>query len=928
MKTSLAVLLLIVAALLSACGGGSSAPVPPLGGGVLLLGAPSTLAVNALISLPPVGVDQSQIENGVIKTRLDLRIAPDATVSQINAALESVGARIVTMQPNSLGITVSIPEQQSVAGLAGVAQALSAMPGIRLAWLARTPQPAALPFPATPGNITASQHLLPSRFPAAWNARKLLDGCLKVPVLIADHFAPTVVAGFRAEVPGFPPANGTAISTHGYDVAGTLAALFNATPPTGANPFTECLDLRSIQVGDISRSQTSQAIVDAFPEGKFILNLSLGFDDAICFDAATHSVRAPCTKDNVLTDFVRPLERAIQALQWKELTHTRWLDFLVVNAAGNEKNKDGAAIYPGLAEAAFGYPPQLAQFSDTIFSSFVLDRMFWEPTPAFAALGFPSLAASPQQASALVNDVFVLGLERIPRADNVLTVGSTSALPTAPLPAADLQLSLTESRFSNNRPDVTAVGEEVLVVCPTGLCPSTNGTSFSAPQVAGLASYLWLLSPELRSLPAAVTAEAIKANVFPTLKFIDAYATILSLDAAARPNTTNAPIRKAILDVTDDGQFDEADLRAYLLKYLDSSTGQPVLQPTHRAFERFDLNGDGFTGGPNTQRFDLNRVGSTQFGATVYSTTRQIIESKDVEFDENSVTDLNILCYYAYSPLYTGNTSQRGALLSGLCTDITISVDPGAVSLAPRATQQFGAAVRGASNIHVTWTATGGTITPEGLFTAGSMEGTFSVRAVSVADRGVFADATVTITGVSSGVRRNTSRGTVSVMSGTNSDRPNGICTPPFRHSPDGATAQSDTLSCDGGGGDFGFSTYSFTESYTGSDLVAVTATGSSRSINGGIDGGFPFGGGSSQYTLEFSVARTTQVSIDASTTNAFLFAGPLNSPGGIVHRIDVQEGGTPVNQTLTLTPGRYFLSINAIAGGTASFSLSLTFGP
>jgi Dockerin type I domain len=79
-------------------------------------------------------------------------------------------------------------------------------------------------------------------------------------------------------------------------------------------------------------------------------------------------------------------------------------------------------------------------------------------------------------------------------------------------------------------------------------------------------------------------------------------------------------------------------------------------------------------------------------------------------------------------------------------TGVTVSVQPGAATLAPGATQEFSAAVLGTSNVNVTWTATGGTITPTGFFTAGQNPGTFEVKATSVADSSRFATASVTVT--------------------------------------------------------------------------------------------------------------------------------------------------------------------------------------
>src|SRR6185312_15918020 len=40
-------------------------------------------------------------------------------------------------------------------------------------------------------------------------------------------------------------------------------------------------------------------------------------------------------------------------------------------------------------------------------------------------------------------------------------------------------------------------------------------------------------------------------------------------------------------------------------------------------------------------------------------TAIQQIEGKTVAFDETAVSDLDILCYYAYSPLYIGTVTDR-----------------------------------------------------------------------------------------------------------------------------------------------------------------------------------------------------------------------------------------------------------------------------
>jgi hypothetical protein len=234
------------------------------------------------------------------------------------------------------------------------------------------------------------------------------------------------------------------------------------------------------------------------------------------------------------------------------------------------------------------------------------------------------------------------------------------------------------------------------------------------------------------------TVRAIRANARTGI--IDAYATILSLDAAAVPDAANAPIRKAILDVNDDGRFDHVDLAEFVARYFDGTTGE-LLEPSSASHGRFDLNGDGFTGGSRTDRFDLDRVGSTQFGATSYGVVTQTIEGAAVTFTETSLTDLHVLCYYAYSSLYEGDVTERRELLAGKCSDVTVTVVPAAVTLSPGEFQQFTAIVTGAAISDVVWTGA----SPTGVFTAGNTPGTFTVRATSIADPSTFDEATVTV---------------------------------------------------------------------------------------------------------------------------------------------------------------------------------------
>jgi hypothetical protein len=78
-------------------------------------------------------------------------------------------------------------------------------------------------------------------------------------------------------------------------------------------------------------------------------------------------------------------------------------------------------------------------------------------------------------------------------------------------------------------------------------------------------------------------------------------------------------------------------------------------------------------------------------------------------------------------------------------TQVSISVSPGTASLQAGGQQQFTAMISGTSNTAVTWTASGGTITTTGLYTAPSAAGTYTVKAVSAANSSTSASATVSV---------------------------------------------------------------------------------------------------------------------------------------------------------------------------------------
>lgn len=177
-----------------------------------------------------------------------------------------------------------------------------------------------------------------------------------------------------------------------------------------------------------------------------------------------------------------------------------------------------------------------------------------------------------------------------------------------------------------------------------------SGTSMAAPHVSGLIGYLLAVDPDLSH---AQIRELLVRNGIAVgggaSDHIDAYGTVLDID---RVRMSDA-VRGRLLDVTGSGHFGEQDLLLFLQAFAD---GQPD-EPIH---SRFDLNGDGLTGGDSTAWFDLNRDG--QLGSITFA-----VEGEVVTLDQAALTDLEILCFYAYSPLYLGDHSTRSLHLAERC---------------------------------------------------------------------------------------------------------------------------------------------------------------------------------------------------------------------------------------------------------------------
>ncbi len=611
--------------------------------GVLLEGPLEGNAFEAITTLPGGPVPPDDVDNGLILTRLNVAVRRDATIGEINGALEGIGALIVGMREGVPFLDVAIAKQTGEAALQQLADTLTNSSGVALSWISREPAKRLLP-PGGAGTAQFMGHLRNARFPAAWNAMQIaLGNCgQRVQIVVPDEYAPSPPSGYEGffdQVPHFSSVGQPSTDpneTHGFDVVTTMAALFDELLPTGANPFSDCMDVRAVRQSGNDWTNMIQSTIDTVPTGQnVIISNSLGYEE-FC---GNPGIPGDCTPNNF--GFDAGIGRFADAAFLRSILPGLEDRLLITTSAGNELDDEIAAVYGAAGDAFFDSPYALAA---TVGNQPTIagDPLLWSPTtPCTGTTCFPNRAASQTQINQVHEFLEQYGFDGS-ALDSVLIVGSATANGGG------------GSSFSDVHSNVFAIGEAV-----TTFAGTTEGTSFTSPQVAGLASYLWLLSPTLRDRPVQDTLATIAANTFQpgsgkVAGLINAYQTVLSLDDAVAVSPTSSPIRRAIMDVDDNGRFELTDITE-ISDALINGAGA-----ANDDLNRYDLNGDGLVGGSATTAFDLDPNGSTKFGAPRLETVSQSVGLFETTYDETALTDEQVLCYYSWSDLFEGTDVVEG----------------------------------------------------------------------------------------------------------------------------------------------------------------------------------------------------------------------------------------------------------------------------
>jgi hypothetical protein len=139
------------------------------------------------------------------------------------------------------------------------------------------------------------------------------------------------------------------------------------------------------------------------------------------------------------------------------------------------------------------------------------------------------------------------------------------------------------------------------------------------------------------------------------------------------------------------------------------------------------------------------------YGTTTSYGSSSALNSNLVTTHSATLTSLTAGTTYHYRVLSADST---GVLVTGLdnvfttpTAAISVSVSPTTATVASGGTEQFSAQITNISNTAVTWSATSGTVSTTGLFTAPTVTATetVTVTATSVADATKYASATVAV---------------------------------------------------------------------------------------------------------------------------------------------------------------------------------------
>lgn len=558
-------------------------------------------------------IEVDGIEHQIIRTEIEVIISSGATTGELNELLEKYDAKIVDMSEGKDFLILQVPDPGNNDALFNLIERIEDEEIVQYALesaviekinLENSEQKLKVPGHLADNKLYKIRNHLSIRSHAAWNLQSLIKNSSKRPwLVVVDWFgdgAPGV--GFNVDVEEGDFENKDPDS-HGYWVLGIFS---------GNHVYQSSLSDNANDVTGLYPEQLKVSVQDMTSERFTTYNRRMNriikqIKDILSSDPNANIILntswgSPSRNNESLAyNWIGKVRGNSEAENLED-------NFIHFTAAGNYKTKYGR--YTAKNNSPFSF----AALESPEFFGFKRDKL---------------------------SNIFVVE-NRVP---NISEMGILRPTPGC---AHD------ESIMGGN---LSAIGSSVYSFENSldGTLTET-GTSASAPQAASVAALVWAIDPSLtvnevkdiiiktsNALPITST-DYFSCNSVVPQPVVDAYAAMLAAGGDIA--------RTTLLDINEDGSFDEGDIEVFLNEFEEKGG--------ELDYSRYDLNGSGQTGGNSKEQFDLN--GDIQFG-----TASQTIEGNEIEFSEDELTDNEILCYYSYSNLYDGDEQSRNELLEGIC---------------------------------------------------------------------------------------------------------------------------------------------------------------------------------------------------------------------------------------------------------------------